>query len=287
MRLASFWHRKPARAGKKKRGKRMGAIVLATVACLFALSCRTVPLGGRRLLGRDLPVSLAQARVRVAYNLRRGTFHVTRLHNSIRLSKMATAVHVSGRTFASTDESCVNAIAHRDALRLVVRSVVAGGPTWETCFEIRIHPNQGDPTLDRLLRDAYGVAVTCRPIDGFASDTSLRFSLIGEALSKRSAFACRPAATTTSRPLQAADSDAAGRGNTSFYDPEGGCAVCLEAQRVTIGPPQIRRRGKAFPIRLDFSATAGLDFVERLSKDTGQPAPGGQFARVRSALATR
>ncbi|KPL06042.1 hypothetical protein AMJ85_10850 [candidate division BRC1 bacterium SM23_51] len=247
------------------------AMALTIVGCLLGLSCRTVPLGGRWFLPRkDLPVSLTQARLRLAYNLRRGTFRVTRLRNSIRLSKMATAVTLGNRTFVSTDESCVNRVTRRDVLRLVIESAVADGPTWETCFEIRIHPNVGDPTLDRLLRESYGVAVTCRLVNDSARETSPRFSLIGEALAKRAAFACRLADMTTLKSAQAITGDVVSSPNTSFCDPENDCAVHFEAQRVAIGPPQHRGRGKAFPIRLDFSATAGLDFAERLSEVMAQ-----------------
>jgi hypothetical protein len=223
------------------------------------------------LLGQpEIPVNLAQARVRVSYNLRRGTFGVTRLHNSIHLSKMITAVTVGGRTFATTDKACINKVAHRDPLRLIIRSAVAGGPTWETQFEIRTHPNEGNTTLDHALRDGYGMAVTCRLVGDAATSGPPRFALAGRAVSDRAGFACRLAPATpgnrleaySTTPLQIASGDAAGGLNSGFYDPKDDCAVHLGAARVEIGRAEPHPLGKTYPVRLEFDGKASVDFVE-------------------------
>jgi len=252
------------------------ATIAAAMVCLSASSCNIVRLGGRALLGQpDIPVGLAQARVRLSYNVRQGAFGVTRLHNSIRLSKIATAVTVGGRTFASSDERCTKRIVRRDALRLIVRSAFPKGPAWETQFEIRTHSNEGNATLDHALRDGYGVAVACRLVGDVAPSDPPRFSLIGQALAEQEAFACRLAPTTHNRPaacstaslpLQIASGDVASRLNTSFYDPKRDCALHLGAPQVIIGPSEERPGGKTFPIRLDFDSRAGLDFVEDFYK---------------------
>lgn len=219
----------------------------------------------------EIPVHLAQARVRLSYNLRRGTFGVTRLHNSIHLSRMETAVTLGGQTFSSSDKSCINKTARRDPLRLIIRSAAANGPTWETQFEIRTHPNEGNATLDQALRDGYGVAVTCRLVGDAATGGPPRFSLVGRAVTDRAGFACRLAPTskyrleaysTDSVPLQIAAGDAASGLNSSFYDPKDDCAVHLGAQRVTIGHSQPHPIGRTFPIHLDFDNKASFDFVE-------------------------
>jgi len=221
---------------------------------------------GRRILfgQKDLPVNLTQARVRAAYNLRRGTFRVTRLHNSIRLSDMKTILVLGDRTFSSADKSCRNSVVVHDALRFVVRSEIREGPAWETRFEIRTHPNEGRPILDRALRDAYGLAVSCKLEGGSAgAGGEARFALVGKVVGGRSAFSCRLAPPAGSTPLQVASGDVASGLNTSFYDPRGDCAVHLGAQHVAIGAARNRGAWKSFPVRLEFRSTAGIDFVER------------------------
>jgi hypothetical protein len=226
-------------------------------------------VGGRALLGQpEIPVDLAQARVRLSYNLRQGTFGVARVHNSIRLSRMATAVTIGERTYASTDKSCRNRIAHRDALRLIIHSSIANGPTWETHFEIKTHSNEGNATLDRALRDAYGVSVTCRLAGDVPAGISPHFSLVGSVLTETPAFACRLAPTAVGREarstetLQIAVDDVAGELNTGFYDPERDCAVHLGAPRVGIRHSRHRSGGRTFPVRLDFDSVAAVNFAE-------------------------
>jgi len=224
-------------------------------------------------------VDLAQARVRLSYNLHRGTFRVARLHNSIRLSRMATVLTLGGRAFTSTDAKCANKMVRRDPLRMIVRSAFRKGPVWETQFEIRTHSNEGNPPLDRALRDAYGVAVTCRLVSGSTTEGLPRFSLVGMALTEQEAFACRlaPPPTVQSKKagyqpvplqpvLQIAGGDAASGLNTSFYDSHVDCAVHLGAQQVAIGLAEPRTGGKEFPVRLDFESRASADFVEEFYK---------------------
>lgn len=248
----------------RTRLDRLSRFSWLVLGCLTILSCRTVPLGGRLLLRpQELQVSLTQARVRLAYSPRRGTFRVARLHNSIRMAKLVTAVETGGVAYASTDRSCVNTIAQRGALRLIIRSTVSGGPTWDTCFEIRNHPNEGKPTLDKALRDGYGLTIMCSLVGDEARDTRVRFALVGEALTEKEAFACRLAPPATSTPLQIASGDAASGLNSGFYDPKNDCVVHLCAQRTEIGPREDRRGDKTYPIRLEFAQCAGIDFVER------------------------
>jgi len=177
---------------------------------------------------------------------------------------MATSLSLGGQTFASTDKACVNKTVRRDLLRMVIRSAVANGPTWETQFEIRPHPNEHNATLNRALRDSYGVAVTCRFVDGPTTGGPPRFSLVGRTETKRSAFACRLAPATTSTPLQIASGNPASGLNSGFYDAKDDCALHLGAQRVAIGASQPDPIGRSFPIRLDFDSQCSFDFTENL-----------------------
>jgi len=258
---------------------RIIVMLLAIPSGLSVTSCRIARVGGRALLGQpEIPVDLAQARVRLSYNLRQGTFGVVRVHNSIRLSRMATAVTIGQRTYTSTDKGCRNRIAHRDVLRLIILSSVANGPAWETRFEIKTHSNEGNATLDRALRDAYGVSVTCRLVGDAPPGLSPRFSLAGSVLTEVPAFACRLAPQAGYQPappqagyqpvppLQIAVGDVAGGLNSGFYDPERDCAVHLGAPRVAIRNSRPRTGGKSFPVRLDFDSVAAVNFAESFYK---------------------
>lgn len=277
--------------GRCRYGTAIRGCLLAAVLLLFT-SCTLARLGGRKLFGAaEMPVSFSQARVRLSYSLRTGTFRVARLHNSIRLSRMATHLTLGDRTFASTDKDCTNKMVRRDALRMIIRSTIAKGPTWETQFEIQTHPNEGNPTLDRALKDGYGVSVTCRMVDGATTGESPHFSLVGRTLAEKEAFACRLAPTgpiqraTGGQPvsslpsggnvssvvsvpsvLQIASGEVASGLNTSFYDPHVDCALHLDAPRVAIGESHWRAGGEGYPVRLDFAQKACLDFVENFYK---------------------
>ncbi|MCX8035924.1 MAG: hypothetical protein N3D11_02495 [Candidatus Sumerlaeia bacterium] len=247
----------------KKKGQRR--IVIAAVALAgagwFTVSCTLIRLGERALVGRpELPVSFTQARVRVSYSLRHGTFKVSRLFNSISLSKMATALTLGDRTYSSSDTRCVNVKIRRDALRMIIRSSFPDGPSWDTQFEIRIHPNEGNPALDTRLREAYGVCITCRLTT--AAQTAARpvFMLTGLVHTEKEAMACCLGSLSpekTSGPSDSSDPSA-------FLDPKRRDVLHLSAQRVRVGPAQNHAGGKRFPVCLEFGSRAGLDFLEKI-----------------------
>jgi len=247
--------------------RRLACVAMLVLLAACGASCRIARLGGWALFGREeVPVSLAQARVRVAYNLRRGHFRVTRVRNSIRLQDVATILRLGDRTFASTDDGCRNEIVQRDALRLVIRSSLAQGPAWESRFEIRLHPDEQDPMLDRILRESYGVALTCRLLTpaepGAAAAT---FALAGRAEAGTQAYA------TGLPPGPPAAALAAPPAATTIHDPERNCAVYFGADRIVVGPKQPRRLHADFPIRLEFSQTASIDFIEEVGQVANLP----------------
>lgn len=240
---------------------RVGPTLVVALACLSLSSCTLLRLGERALMGRpELPVSLTQARVRVSYSLRHGTFKVSRLFNSISLSKMATILTLGNRTYSSSDTKCVNTKMRRDALRMIIRSSFPDGPSWDTQFEIRIHPNQGNHVLDTLLREAYGVCITCRLTTSTKTADKPSFALTGLVHTEKEAIPCRL------ESLHGADSMSlvSSAPTSAFFDPKRRDALHLAARSITAISPVVHATGKVFPIRLEFDSITGLDFIEKL-----------------------
>ncbi len=249
----------------KKEPHRVALAAVALAAAqLLVFSCTLVRLGERALVGRpELPVSLTQARVRVSYSLRHGTFKVSRLFNSISLSKMATILILGDRSYSSSDTRCVNVTIRRDALRMIIRSSFPDGPSWDTQFEIRIHPNEGKPALDTLLGEAYGVCITCRLTTAVRTAALPSFALTGLVHAEKEAMACRIGSFNAEKMSDSSDlSDSSDV--SDFFDPKRRDILHLKAQRVKIGPAAKHPGGRIFPIRLEFVGCAALDFQEKI-----------------------
>jgi len=243
------------------------ALALGLASCLMVLflsSCTIVRLGGRTIFGKsERPIDLVQARMRMSYNLRRGTFRVARVHNSIHLAKVQTVMTLDGQRFSSADPACANKTAVKDALRLVIRSAIKNGPSWETEFEIRIHPNEGDPVIDGLFREGYGLAVSCRLVDGSTTAAKPQFSLVGNVVARRSTIPCHFAPSTTSSLFRLVAGNGNGGSDSCFYDLNKECAVHFLAQRISVGEGVQSWWGeKTFPVRLDFDGKSSIEFAE-------------------------
>jgi hypothetical protein len=256
--------------GIVNRRKVLG-LVAATVAVVSVLSsCHIVRLGNRALWGgggEELPVSLAQARVRVACNLTRGTVKITRVHNPIEARDMVVLATVAGRTYSSADRACRNRVLKRDALRMIVRSAVENGPAWETRFEIGLHPNGSDAAINRLLSESYGVTITCRPIGDGATTPSAQFALDrAAAIGPKDIAFGRLTSTTSPAGIAPVALEAAGAvREAALFTPGDQAALILRGDRLAFGPIERGRFRARIPFRIDFDGQASLYFVEKIA----------------------
>jgi hypothetical protein len=260
--------------------ERRTAAVLALAAFvasgLAIASCRIVSLGERAVLGGDqeeMPVSLAQARVRVAFNLTRGTFRITRVRNPIQLQDMVVLATVGERTWSTADRACRNRAVKRDVVQLVVRSAVENGPAWETQFEIRLHPDGSDPAVNQLLRESYGVTIVCRPVGEGATTPTARFALAhGLVEAPKDAMLAHLTTSTAGAQFRQVSADAAsGSAVVAVYAPDDQTAVLLESGRLSFGPMERGALHARIPFRAALDAETSFFFVEGIPNLAASP----------------
>lgn len=236
------------------------SVVAAIVMCFAA--CRSLPLNVTSYIGKRARETLSQARLRVDYFTGQGKFKVTRLRNAIRLEDMTLFLHWNGKTFSSADAGSRSKVQKHDVLRMIVRTTTAEGLAWDTRFEIRIHPNMGNPKVDEILRDSYGVEIECTLVEAKGADPLHEFSISGLAKTRPTAFVCRlsstKAATGMKTPALALESES----TDTICDPKRSSLVHMRAGQAAIGLPQQRFRGLTYPFELRFQSSASIDFAE-------------------------